>query len=55
MLALGILVAGGALSRLLGDLAADLITVETADYPDGLRPARASQATREPFTSTHPN
>ena len=34
---LGIIVAGGELSRLFGDLGAEVIKVESAAYPDGLR------------------
>ena len=37
---LGIIVAGGELSRLFGDLGAEVIKVESASDPDGLRQAR---------------
>lgn len=37
ILDLGIIVAGGELSRLFGDLGAEVIKVESADHPDGLR------------------
>ena len=34
---LGMIVAGGELGRLFGDLGAEVIKVESAAYPDGLR------------------
>ncbi|PBJ65344.1 CoA transferase, partial [Mycobacterium avium subsp. hominissuis] len=49
------IVAGGELSRLFGDLGADVIKVESADYPDGLRQARAGEAMSESFAWTHRN
>jgi crotonobetainyl-CoA:carnitine CoA-transferase CaiB-like acyl-CoA transferase len=52
---LGIIVAGGELSRLFGDLGAEVIKVESADYPDGLRQARAGEAMSESFAWTHRN
>lgn len=55
ILDLGIIVAGGELSRLFGDLGADVIKVESADYPDGLRQARAGEAMGESFAWTHRN
>ncbi|MDM4139476.1 MULTISPECIES: CoA transferase [Mycobacterium] len=55
ILDLGIIVAGGELSRLFGDLGADVIKVESADYPDGLRQARIGDAMSESFAWTHRN
>jgi crotonobetainyl-CoA:carnitine CoA-transferase CaiB-like acyl-CoA transferase len=52
---LGIIVAGGELSRLFGDLGAEVIKVESADYPDGLRQARVGEAMSESFAWTHRN
>jgi crotonobetainyl-CoA:carnitine CoA-transferase CaiB-like acyl-CoA transferase len=52
---LGIIVAGGELSRLFGDLGAEVIKVESADYPDGLRQARIGDAMSESFAWTHRN
>lgn len=55
ILDLGIIVAGGELGRLFGDLGAEVIKVESADYPDGLRQARAGEAMSESFAWTHRN
>ncbi|WP_179293457.1 CaiB/BaiF CoA-transferase family protein [Mycobacterium intracellulare] len=55
ILDLGIIVAGGELSRLFGDLGADVIKIESADYPDGLRQARVGEAMSESFAWTHRN
>jgi crotonobetainyl-CoA:carnitine CoA-transferase CaiB-like acyl-CoA transferase len=55
ILDLGVIVAGGELSRLFGDLGAEVIKVESADYPDGLRQARAGDAMSETFAWTHRN
>jgi crotonobetainyl-CoA:carnitine CoA-transferase CaiB-like acyl-CoA transferase len=55
ILDLGIIVAGGELARLFGDLGADVIKVESAEYPDGLRQARAGDAMSESFAWTHRN
>ncbi len=52
---LGVIVAGGELSRLFGDLGAEVIKVESAAYPDGLRQKRAGQAMSETFAWTHRN
>ncbi len=52
---LGIIVAGGELSRLFGDLGADVIKVESPAYPDGLRQARIGEAMSESFAWTHRN
>ena len=55
ILDLGIIVAGGELSRLFGDLGAEVIKVESADHPDGLRQARIGDAMSESFAWTHRN
>ncbi|MFZ1177418.1 MAG: CoA transferase [Mycobacterium sp.] len=55
ILDLGIIVAGGEVSRLFGDLGAEVIKVEGADYPDGLRQARIGEAMSESFAWTHRN
>jgi crotonobetainyl-CoA:carnitine CoA-transferase CaiB-like acyl-CoA transferase len=52
---LGIIIAGGETSRLLGDLGAEVIKVESAAYPDGLRQARVGEAISESFAWTHRN
>jgi crotonobetainyl-CoA:carnitine CoA-transferase CaiB-like acyl-CoA transferase len=55
ILDLGVIVAGGEVSRLFGDLGAEIIKVESADYPDGLRQARAGDGMSESFARTHRN
>jgi crotonobetainyl-CoA:carnitine CoA-transferase CaiB-like acyl-CoA transferase len=55
ILDLGIIVAGGELGRLFADLGAEVIKVESATYPDGLRQSRAGQAMSESFAWTHRN
>lgn len=55
ILDLGIIVAGGELSRLFGDLGAQVIKIESADYPDGLRQARTGEAISESFAWTRRN
>lgn len=52
---LGVIVAGGEASRLFGDLGAEIIKVESPDYPDGLRQARPGSAMSESFAWTHRN
>lgn len=52
---LGIIVAGGELSRLFGDLGAEVIKVESAAYPDGLRQKRENQAIGDSFARAHRN
>ena len=52
---LGIIVAGGELSRLFGDLGAEVIKVESASYPDGLRQKRENQAIGDSFARAHRN
>jgi crotonobetainyl-CoA:carnitine CoA-transferase CaiB-like acyl-CoA transferase len=55
ILDLGIIVAGGEVGRLFGDLGAEVIKVESADYPDGLRQARPGDPISESFARTHRN
>ena len=55
ILDLGIIVAGGEVGRLFGDLGAQIIKVESADYPDGLRQSRVGAAMSESFARTHRN
>ncbi len=52
---LGIIVAGGELSRLFGDLGAEVIKVESPAYPDGLRQARVGEPMSESFAWTRRN
>ena len=52
---LGIIVAGGELSRLFADLGAEVIKVESAQFPDGLRQGRPGQVMTESFAWTHRN
>ena len=52
---LGIIVAGGELSRLFGDLGAEVIKVESSSYPDGLRQVRVGDTMSESFAWTHRN
>jgi crotonobetainyl-CoA:carnitine CoA-transferase CaiB-like acyl-CoA transferase len=52
---LGIIVAGGELSRLFGDLGAEVIKVESSAYPDGLRQVRVGDTMSESFAWTHRN
>jgi crotonobetainyl-CoA:carnitine CoA-transferase CaiB-like acyl-CoA transferase len=55
VLDLGVIVAGGELSRLFGDLGAEVIKIESADYPDGLRQSRVGAVMSESFAWTHRN
>ena len=55
ILDLGVIVAGGELSRLFGDLGAEVIKIESADYPDGLRQSRIGAVMSESFAWTHRN
>ncbi|BBZ39650.1 putative CoA-transferase [Mycobacterium conspicuum] len=55
ILDLGVIVAGGELSRLFGDMGAQVIKVESADYPDGLRQSRFGAVMSESFAWTHRN
>lgn len=55
ILDLGVIVAGGEVSRLFGDLGAEVIKIESAAYPDGLRQTREGQAISESFVRAHRN
>ena len=55
ILDLGIIVAGGELGRQFADLGAEVIKVESAVYPDGLRQTRKGQPMGEAFAWTHRN
>jgi crotonobetainyl-CoA:carnitine CoA-transferase CaiB-like acyl-CoA transferase len=55
ILDLGVIVAGGELGRLFADLGAEVIKVESATYPDGLRQTRAGQPMSEAFAWAHRN
>ncbi|MCW1957945.1 MAG: CoA transferase [Mycobacterium sp.] len=55
VLDLGIIVAGGELSRLFGDLGAEVVKIESAAYPDGLRQKREHQAIGDSFARAHRN
>lgn len=55
VLDLGVIVAGGELSRLFADLGAEVIKVESVAYPDGLRQKREDQAISESFARAHRN
>ncbi len=52
---LGIIVAGGELSRQFGDLGAQVIKVESTAYPDGLRQKRENQKIGDSFARAHRN
>jgi len=55
ILDLGVIVAGGELGRLFGDLGAEVIKIESPEYPDGLRQTRTGDAMSESFAWTHRN
>ena len=55
ILDLGVIVAGGEVGRLFADLGAEVIKVENAAYPDGLRQTRAGQPMSEAFAWAHRN
>ena len=55
VLDLGVIVAGGELGRLFADLGADVIKVESAAYPDGLRQTRPGQPMSRSWALTHRN
>jgi crotonobetainyl-CoA:carnitine CoA-transferase CaiB-like acyl-CoA transferase len=55
ILDLGVIVAGGELSRLFADLGAEVIKIESASYPDGLRQKRPEQQISESFARAHRN
>jgi crotonobetainyl-CoA:carnitine CoA-transferase CaiB-like acyl-CoA transferase len=52
---LGVIVAGGELGRLFADLGADVIKVESAAYPDGLRQTPTGQPMSRSWALTHRN
>ncbi len=55
ILDMGVIVAGGELGRLFADLGAEVIKIESASYPDGLRQTRDGQPMGETFALTHRN
>lgn len=55
ILDLGVIVAGGELGRLFADLGADVVKVESAAYPDGLRQAPPGRPMSRSWALTHRN
>ncbi|MET0454367.1 MAG: CoA transferase [Mycobacterium sp.] len=55
VLDLGVIVAGGELGRLFADLGAEVIKVESAAYPDGLRQTIPGQPMSRSWALTHRN
>ena len=55
ILDLGVIVAGGELGRLFADLGAEVIKIESAAYPDGLRQAPPGQVMSKSWALTHRN
>lgn len=55
ILDLGVIVAGGELGRLYADLGAEVVKVESATYPDGLRQAPPGQVMSRSWALTHRN
>ncbi|BDX32105.1 putative CoA-transferase [Mycobacterium antarcticum] len=55
VLDLGVIVAGGELGRLFADLGAEVIKVESATYPDGLRQTPPGQPMSRSWALTHRN
>ena len=55
ILDLGVIVAGGELGRLFADLGAEVIKVESAAYPDGLRQTGPGQVMSRSWALTHRN
>ena len=55
ILDLGVIVAGGELGRLFADLGAEVIKVESAAYPDGLRQTLPGQPMSRSWALTHRN
>ncbi|KKE98598.1 CoA transferase [Mycolicibacterium obuense] len=55
ILDLGVIVAGGELGRLFADLGAEVIKIESAAYPDGLRQAPAGMKLSRSWALTHRN
>jgi crotonobetainyl-CoA:carnitine CoA-transferase CaiB-like acyl-CoA transferase len=55
ILDLGVIVAGGELGRLFADLGAEVIKVESLEYPDGLRQTMPGQSMSRSWALTHRN
>jgi crotonobetainyl-CoA:carnitine CoA-transferase CaiB-like acyl-CoA transferase len=55
ILDLGVIVAGGELGRLFADLGAEVIKIESAAYPDGLRQTAPGQLMSRSWALTHRN
>ena len=55
ILDLGVIVAGGELGRLFADLGAEVIKIESAAYPDGLRQTPPGQVTSRSWALAHRN
>jgi crotonobetainyl-CoA:carnitine CoA-transferase CaiB-like acyl-CoA transferase len=55
ILDLGVIVAGGELGRLFADLGAEVIKIESACYPDGLRQTPPGQVMSRSWALTHRN
>ncbi len=55
ILDLGVIVAGGELGRLFADLGAEVIKIESAAYPDGLRQTPPGQQMSRSWALTHRN
>ncbi|MGX9792012.1 CoA transferase [Mycobacterium sp. MMS18-G62] len=55
ILDLGVIVAGGELGRLFADMGAEVIKIESAAYPDGLRQTPPGQAMSRSWALTHRN
>ena len=55
ILDLGVIVAGGELGRLFADLGAEVVKVESAAYPDGLRQTPPGQPMSRSWALTHRN
>ena len=55
ILDLGVIVAGGELGRLFADLGAEVIKIESREYPDGLRQAPAGKPMSRSWALTHRN
>jgi crotonobetainyl-CoA:carnitine CoA-transferase CaiB-like acyl-CoA transferase len=52
---LGVIVAGGELGRLFADLGAEVVKIESATYPDGLRQTPPGQVMSRSWALTHRN